>query len=206
LPSSEEEQLSLGTGNEFSIMAVSPKLTRAQLHAVFNHVMDTVLERGDDSNLKAALIGNGWNNMRDLVGITNTQISTLQYAVQRMTGTGEDEVTESIMTTINAPDQNLLRWLRAYYRHRHDEGNAIWMLVTADAFDAFRINPEYELESFKVPHIHSSSAAPVTATPLRARHVTSGTFAPRTATLAELFCRDIKRDSSLFPNLKDERF
>jgi hypothetical protein len=170
--------------------------------------MDTVLERGDNSNLKAALIGNGWNNMRDLVGITNTQIESLQYAVQRTTGTGEDEVTESVMTTIIAPDQNLLRWLRAYYRHCHAEGNPItdWNRVTADEFDAFRINPENELESFEAPRVRSSSAVPVMSTPLRTQHATSATTTPRIATPAELFRRGIKRDTSLFPTLQDERF
>jgi hypothetical protein len=57
-----------------------PSQTRAQQRQAFNHVLDNVLERGDGSTLKIALIASGFDTMRDLMGITMDQIVNLGYS------------------------------------------------------------------------------------------------------------------------------
>jgi hypothetical protein len=108
------------------------------------------------------------------------------------------------VTTYVVPlDQNLIRYLRAYWRYRHSTGSSIedWNSVTLDEFDAFRINPDFDIESLEAARAPSTPSAYTVMDPTPHRAVT-----PRQQTPAEIFRRGIKRDQSLFPTLKDEHF
>jgi hypothetical protein len=125
-----------------------PSQTRAQQRQAFNHVLDNVLERGDGSTLKTALVTSGFETMRDLMSITTDQIVNLGYTTTPEATASSNETEESSEEVeISSPvevhtlpsDQNLIRLLRAYWRHRHASGSPIedWNTVTQDEFDEF---------------------------------------------------------------------
>jgi hypothetical protein len=74
-----------------------PSQTRAQQCQAFNHVLDNVLEHGDESTLKIALISSGFETMNDLMCITMDQIVNLGYTT-----------TSAYVVPL---DQNLIRYL-----------------------------------------------------------------------------------------------
>jgi hypothetical protein len=142
-----------------------PSQTRAQQRqAFFNHVLDNVLERGDGSTLKVALLASGFDTMRDLMGITINQIENLGYTTTSAPTTvgGADERKDKevsgpstsgppVMIYVVPSDQNLIRYLRAYWHYRHALGSSIkdWNLVMQDEFDAFRINPDIDIKTLE---------------------------------------------------------
>jgi hypothetical protein len=126
-----------------------PSQTRAQQRQAFNHVLDNVLERGDGSTLKTALVTSGFETMRDLMSITTDQIVNLGYVSNpepTVTSGGteeskheEQEPGEPVTVHTLPSDQNLIRLLRAFWRHRHAIGSTIedWNTVTQEEFDEF---------------------------------------------------------------------
>jgi hypothetical protein len=144
-----------------------PSQTRAQQCQAFNHVLDNVLERGDGSTLKVALIASGFDTMCDLMGIMINQIENLGYTTTlapTMAGGADERKDEEASPSTSGPpvmiyvvpsDQNLIRYLRAYWHYRHASGSSIedWNSVTQDEFDAFRINPDIDIKLLK-PHEH----------------------------------------------------
>jgi hypothetical protein len=67
-----------------------PSQPRAQQRQAFNHVLDNVLERGDGSTLKVALIASSYDTMCDLMGITMDQIVNLGYTSSASSGGVEE--------------------------------------------------------------------------------------------------------------------
>jgi hypothetical protein len=81
--------------------------------------------------------------------------------------------------------------------NHHLEGKPIgddWIMVTQKEFDYFRIDPNniLLLASNAQPNISSTTAAKLTS---------AVQYTP-----ADMFHRGIKRDATLFPTLKDEKF
>jgi hypothetical protein len=166
-------------------------MTRAQHRAVFDHVLNNVLERGNGFNLKSAL--------GDLINIQDHHIMVLQYEEHRNIGTEEAPQMESTLKNLSFPDQQLLVLLKAYHKYVFDQDIPIldWQTVTAEDFWNFWSNP-YNA----VPVLPRTSASGTVTNPPRS--VTRATNKP--ATPADLFHHGIKRDPSLFPMLKEERF
>jgi hypothetical protein len=54
-------------------------VTRAEAKEAFNHVLDTVIDRGDSSSLKSSLIENGITDIFDLFTIMDDFIDSLTY-------------------------------------------------------------------------------------------------------------------------------
>jgi hypothetical protein len=54
-------------------------MTRAKAKAAYNHVLDKVLDRGDSSSLKRALIEDGITDIFDFVSILDEVIDSLAY-------------------------------------------------------------------------------------------------------------------------------
>jgi hypothetical protein len=187
-----------------------PSQTRAQQRQAFNHVLDNVLERGDGSTLKTALVTSGFETMRDLMSITTDQIVNLGYTYTPEATAPSGETEESVQEEEpSSPvevhtlpsDQNLIRLLRAFWRYRHAAGSPIedWNMVTQEEFDEFRTDPDNDIETLEAARVAGTTSLRVTDPPRRAP-------SPRQPTPAEMFRRGIKRDQSLFPTLKDERF
>jgi hypothetical protein len=58
-------------------------MTRAEAIEAFNHVLDTVLDRGDSSSLKRSLIQDVITDIFDLITITDDVIDSLTYNIKQ---------------------------------------------------------------------------------------------------------------------------
>jgi hypothetical protein len=54
-------------------------MTRAEAEEAFNHVLDTVLDRGDSSSMRSLQIEDGITDIFDLITITDDVIDSLTY-------------------------------------------------------------------------------------------------------------------------------
>ena len=158
-------------------------LSRAQARLAFNHVMDNVLERGDDSDLKAALLFSGFRDINDLLGIGPEDVDHLTYR----------EPNTVIDLPVIRGDKGLLFCFLEYVAHRADDDDPIededWMTVTVEDFDDFRVSPG---RIFTRPRV----AAPDVPT--------VGHGARPGMNPVESFKRTIRRDPDQFPTLRDE--
>ena len=169
--------------------------TRSEAKASFNHILDNVLGRKDDSPLKMALLEEGIDDIFSIATLTENVIDSLKY---------KNKDNKDELTPIRVADKMLLKCLLHFVINSDMEGHRIegegWNAITQEAFDTFRINPTYMARL--TTSAYSMPAAPVTKPPPPPPPVTK---AP-TYTPAELFRRGIKRDPNLFPTLKDEKF
>ena len=170
--------------------------TRSDAKASFNHILDNVLGQGDGTPLKLSLSEAGVDDIFALSTLTDHDIDSLKY-----THKDNDNV---VITPIRLADRNLLRAFLHFIINAQLEGTQIigeaWNAITQEAFDSFRINPKYMV---KLTSAFSMPADPVEIPkpPPPPPKPTPPTFTP-----AELFKRGIKRDPTLFPTLKDEKF
>jgi hypothetical protein len=152
--------------------------------------MDNVLVRPDDTPLKTALVNEGINNTMDLQTIKDKMIDDLEY---------EDPKKKGTYHSVNKGDKNLVRCFLDYIRYRHHTGNPInnnWTSITTEMFDTFRADPTY------MGPISNSPSPPGQPKVLSSATSSSGnSYSP-----ADLFRRGIKRDPSVYPVLKDERY
>ena len=155
-------------------------------------MLDNVLGRDDSSPLKKALVGAGITDMFALNTLDNDTIDDLVYDVSPT----EKDV------SINRGDKSLLWIFLDYVIHRVNKGDPIgddWTAVTAEDFDQFRINPQYGGQ-LRNPGPNQTSTSS-TAAPTPSPSTNTSKYSP-----VEVFRRGIKRDPSLFPTLKDEKY
>ena len=163
-------------------------LSRQQQKAAFDHILDNILDCGDGSALKAALLAEGIKDILDLTTITLQIIYTVTYV--------PDPAVLNVHANVLRGDKGLLRMFREFIIYRHNIGTPLiddWTSITEDDFSAFRISAICISTPLTNPATtRLSSGLPNANRP---------TFSP-----AELFPRGIKHDPTLFPTLKDERF
>ena len=112
-------------------------LTRKEGKVAFNHILDTVLGRGDGTPLKSALDEEGIDDIFGLTMLTDAAIDSLQY---------KDASNNNAVTAVKLGDKLLLQCFLSYVSHRHSEGVPIsdnWDQVSQGEFDAYRIDPRY---------------------------------------------------------------
>lgn len=163
-------------------------LTRPFSKTAFDHVMEHVLGHDRDSPLTRALLDIRCFDIYTLLNLSMEDIAELTY----------DTETEKEIPVAKG-DKNLLRQFLEFVAYRHNSGNPIgdeWVQVTMEDFDAFRSQPSRIDAQFSKMTVTSS---PTVETGTRPQQAT--TFKP-----VDFFRRGIKRDASLFPTLKDERF
>jgi hypothetical protein len=165
-------------------------ITRADAKEAFDHVLDVVLNRPDGSYLKSSLINDGINDIFALVTLTDSIIDSLTYE-------DPDPTKKGTIYPLKHGDKNLIRCFLHYIIHRNNINLPIgenWKHITNDDFNQFRIDPNF---------MANFSASPATVT-----KPSQGSPSPSVSIYspADLFRRGIKRDPSLFPTLKDERF
>jgi hypothetical protein len=170
--------------------------TRGDAKASFNHILDNVLGRGDGTPLKLSLAEEEIEDVFALSNLTDTDIDSLKYK----TKDANDNV---VINPIRMADRNLLRAFLHFVINAQMEGNPIvgeaWNAITQEAFDSFRINPKYMV---KLTSAFSMPAAPeVPRPPPPPPPKPTPTFTP-----TDMLRRGIKRDPTLFPTLKDEKF
>ena len=161
-------------------------ITRTEAKAAFDHVLDTVLDRYGSKDLKEALVKEGFVDIFQVLTIEDADIESLVY---------QDPADATKTVPIRRGDVGMLKCFKAYVNHRNISGTPIydtdWINLTQAEFDLFRIDP---------------------TNLLRVTAATTATSAPRTNsssikyTAVDLFRRGIKRDPSLFPQLKDEKY
>ena len=167
-------------------------LTRSEAKTAFNHVLDHVLGRDDSSFLKSSLAHEGIDDIFDFITLTDDVIDSLVYKDTNDSGT---------FLPLRKGDKMLVKCFLAYNQHLHTQGNdfEFGTLLQAD-FDSFRISPLSKVTS------------PVTVTPTAtpssgiASSTSNVPTIPPYMTSVALFRRAIKKDPSLFPTLKDDRF
>ena len=150
--------------------------------AAFDHVMENVLGR---AVLRSALESEGIQDIYALLTLDEETIDALSHS--------DEEGTTSL--PLPRGDRNLIKVFLGYYRYRSATGDPIddWLQVTEEGFNEFRLNPDAVTAGIPLPTGLSS-----------ANSTSTTTQAPKYSP-AEFFRRGIKRDPSLFPELKDER-
>ena len=164
-------------------------ITRAEAKDAFNHVLDKVLDRGDLSSLKKALIDNVITDIFDLVTILDEVIDSLAY----------EDPDDKIFYPVKRGDKMLLRYFLAYHQSlESDTGDVDYKAITQANFDSYRISPANRATLYQPdPTLSSQAATPLL--PLTASHPLH--FSP-----VAMFRCTIKKDPSLFPTLKDDKF
>ena len=162
--------------------------TKTQSKAAYDHLLNTILEKDDASPLKQSLAAFGVEDVVDLTALTDAHIETkLEYGTPPV--------------PIPTMDMARLKQLLCFIDHLQDNGNPMseasdWMNLTRQDFVSYCIGPSFR------PHVGvTRAAAPSNAPTTSSTSTTSSRYTP-----AELFWRGIKRDPSLFPVLKEEKF
>jgi hypothetical protein len=159
-------------------------MTRAEAKEAFNHVLDTVLDRGDSSSLKRSLIEDGITDIFDLITITDDVIDRLTY----------EDPDDKIFYPVKKGDKILLRCFLAYQQPLEPTtGNVDYKGITQSNLDSYCISPAYRA-SFYQPDPALSSSAPSSTPPSAMTSSHPSHYSP----VAMLRCA-IKKDPSLFP-------
>ena len=160
-------------------------MTRSEAKAAFNHVLDKVIERDDSSDLKIALVNDGIENIFDLLRLDQHTIDNLGY---------QDPDDDDRFILLKKGDRNILKSFMEFKMDLDAKGVPIdFLSLTRAEFDQFRIRP-----------IRQASSAAAMSPPL----LQASQSIPNkpSLSLVEIFKRGIKRDPSLFPTLKDEKY
>jgi CRISPR/Cas system CSM-associated protein Csm2 small subunit len=158
--------------------------TRAEAKESFNKVLDKVLDRGDSSSLKRALIEDGITDIFGLVTILDEVIDSLAY----------EDPDDKIFNPVKKGDKMLLRCFLAYHKSLESvTGDVDYNAITQANFDSYRISPAYRSILYQ-PDTTFSSPAPTTPLPTTSSQPFH--FSP-----VAMFRCTIKKDPSLFPTL-----
>jgi hypothetical protein len=165
-------------------------LTRSEAKAAFNHVLDNVLGRDDTSSLKLSLLDEGIDDIFDFITLTESNINTLVY---------EDPNKAGSFLPVRKGDKMLVKCFLSFDQHLASQSAPIdYVKLTQQEFDSYRISATYRVtvqspQPTPIPVTSSSS------TSLAASHASH--HSP-----VAMFRRAIKKDPSLFPTLKDDKY
>jgi hypothetical protein len=99
-------------------------MTLAEAKEAFNHVLDTVLDRGDSSSLKRSLVEDGITDIFDLITVTDDVIDSLTYEDP------DDKIFYPVKKVKN-DDKMLLRCFLAYQKSLEPAtGNVDYKAIT----------------------------------------------------------------------------
>lgn len=167
-------------------------MTRAEGKEAFNYVFNTVLDRDDKSPLKSSLISEGITNIFDLITIPNDVIDSLHY---------EDPAEPGKSCPVKKGDKMLLRCFLAYQIYLDSDGGVSdYKVITQSSFDNFRISSAYRAIVNR-PDSTTSTTVPAASTTSTSSNTSTSMYSP-----VAMFRRAIKKDPSLFPTLKDDKF
>lgn len=158
-------------------------LSRVNAKLAFDHILDVVLGRDNESGLKKALLKEGYNEINDFCTLTKDVIDYLTYDT--------DEV-ENIRVT-NGDKGKVLAFID-YIIYCDEVGEPIgdaWTSITPEDFDTFRTSTAY------IARLRG---------PVTENGFPRATFNDKKRSPAEQFRQSIKKDQSLFPELLDEAY
>jgi hypothetical protein len=131
-------------------------MTRTEAKEAFNHVLDTVLDRGDYSSLKRSLIEDGITDIFDLISVMDDVIDSLTY----------EDPDDKIYYPVKKVDKMLLRCFLAYQQYLEPvTGNVDYKSITQSNFESYCPSPAYR-DALYQPNPALSSSAPYPITPL----------------------------------------
>ena len=164
--------------------------------AIFDHVLRRVLNRDSTSPLYLALVDAGYQNIWDLITMDSDEVATLPSAEN---------------TTLRQADRSLLKWFICFY-HCHKDTLHLpeeWYQLTKEEFNQFRTQKTPEFKSNYMtkttPSQMVSGNSKEDDSMPDSKPQPSNYTVPRYSP-AELFKKSIKKDPSLFPVLKDDRY
>ena len=160
-------------------------LTRQAQKDAYKHIITNVLGRDATSPLRLSLDRAGVEDIGDLMSLTDTDIDNLNF----------DRSATEVNVPLDRGSKTSIRIIQLYNIHRNNIGEPIqddWVNITQNDYDQYRMSPEYT--STIVPRSPTTTTGTTTSTSISKR------------TPAENFRRGIKRDPSVFPTLKDERY
>ena len=166
------------------VLYITMVVTRAEAQAIFDHILDNILSRRGSNDLKRALEHEGNNDLFSMMTIDDESIDDLKYP---------DSADPSILVDVIRGDKGMLRLWREYVLHRESIGDPIgdnWLQVTQQQFDAFRIS------SININRVTGNNG----------NGPTGQTSSSTKLSKVDVFRKGIKRDMSLFPTLKDEKY
>ena len=158
-------------------------LTRTESIAALTHILDNVFERGDGTPINEAMEQHEISEMLDLINLCQEDIDVLTYP---------DPENSDNLINLSMGDKNVIRAFLEYINHRADNGDPIgdtWTSITQEMFAEYRNNRRTALPA----PTGTAPTPPTTGTP------------KTTVSQVDMFRRGIKRDSTQFPTLKDER-
>ena len=164
-----------------------PTITRKEAKSALKHVLVNLFEQSDDGPIAKAIkchLGNR-ATIVDVLAMTNDDIDNLTHL---------DDKNKLVPLILG--HRGLLRALICYNLFRDAEGDSIgnkWSQVTQGQFDDFRISGDYDPNDIRGGSKSSKASAKLTSTSAFAHDPTYN------------FKRGIKRDPSLFSQLKDEK-
>jgi hypothetical protein len=162
---------------------------RSEARMVHTHILHNVSGRADGTPLQLALEEEGIENIFTLINIDTPTIDNLQYI---------DTNNNNAIIHVGTGDKMLLKCCLSYTHVRHNEGNPIdddWVQITHAEFDSFRVEPKYIIP----PSSKLSSMSPTASN-------STITLSTQQFNSVEMFRRGIKRDATLFPTLKDDKY
>jgi hypothetical protein len=116
-------------------------MTCAEAKEEFKHVLDKVLDRGDTSSLKIALLEDGLTDIFDLVTILDEVFDSLAY---------EEPDTKIFYPVVKKCDKMLLRCFLAYQQYLESvTGDVVYNAITQANFDSYRISPAYRANLYQ---------------------------------------------------------
>jgi hypothetical protein len=164
--------------------------TRNESVEAFNHIIDKVIGNRPESGLKSSLQRDGIIDIHDLMTLNDDIINTLQY---------EDPDNSKILRDVNRGDKQRIKGFIAYWYYLQSElPDITFMDVTSTMYNNFRLTKTYmdlmgSVITNPQPDLTTSSSTTVTSK--------EAMYSP-----VALFRRAIKKDPSLFPTLKDDRY
>ena len=165
--------------------------TKDQAEAAFDHVLDNVLEMGNDSPLKNALIAAGITDIYFLRTADDDMLNSLRHK--------DAKVPKPICQLVKLFNKFVDYLIKCGEPVKHD-----WLSLTAEEFNMFRFNSTYRDTV--------DGSLPSTAFQM---FTSSGTMASGTTTSSGTtdyspavveFKHGIKRDPTFFPSLKNEKY
>jgi uncharacterized pyridoxamine 5'-phosphate oxidase family protein len=153
-------------------------LTRADAKAAFDHVVGTIF---DSKGIRSALDKAGCNDMFKLLSLDVATIENLQMEHPSVATKSVD-----LLKCDKAMLKIFLSFVNACKVSGKPIGDEDWIKLTCEDFDKFRSDP-------------SNRVLPTSPSPISS--CGSSSFS-----MVEQFKKGIKRDPSLFPTLKDEKY
>ena len=157
-----------------------PVQSRQARQTTLKHVIENVLGKGEGSNLAKALVA---YRVIDIHGLMEAVPGELEY-----------ENDEGAIVPVLKSDQHLVSILQDFEVAMQPITD--WLGITAEDFDQFRTDRRYAA--------NRNPGNPLLNPPSQAPLVSPSNSNGRSP--ADIFRRGIKRDQSLFPTLKDEKY